>query len=300
MDRLEAMGVFIRVAETQNFTKAGSSLGLPKASVSSTVSRLEERLGVRLFTRTTRRVELTADGALFYERCKDLLADAEEVETLFQESDRDLSGRIRVDMPSRMARFRVIPGLGEFFARYPKLMIELGASERTVDIIREGYDCVVRVGELADSPYITRRIGELSLMNCASPAYLEAHGTPRCLEDLKGHFMVHFAGIFGSRPDGFEYEDNGVWKELPMHGRLSVSSADAYVAACVAGLGIIQVPRSTLDEELRAGRLVEFLPELSARPMPVHILFPPGRRLPRRVRVFSDWLLARLTADPGP
>ncbi|MFZ5439330.1 MAG: LysR family transcriptional regulator [Myxococcota bacterium] len=294
MDRLDSMKVFARVAESESFTAAAKSLGLPKASVSTAVARLEERVGARLLQRTTRRVQLTPDGALFYERCKDLLADAEEVETLFQKTGEALTGRVRVDLPSRMARLRIIPKLGEFLAANPGVHVELGATDRAVDLVREGYDCVVRVGALRDSGLVARRLGELRLINCASPAYLAQHGTPKRLQDLSRHWLVHYVSVLGAKPDGWEYEEDGVWKELPMRGRVTVNNAEAYVAACVAGLGLIQVPDSTLDDDFRAKRLVEVLPRLRARPMPVHLLFPHRRQLSRRVRVFLDWLEARL------
>jgi len=293
MDRLETLIVFVRVAETKSFTEAGRTLGRPKASISNAVAELEERIGARLFTRTTRRVELTPDGALFYERCKDLLSDAEDVETLFQKTEQDLSGRIRIDVPSRMARYHIIPELPEFLAAHPGLQIELGASDRRVDLVREGYDCVVRVGELADSGYLSRRVAEFKLINCASPSYLAVHGCPQSLDDLSNHWLVHYTSVLGARPDGFEYEQDGEWQERPMRGRVSVNSAESYIAACLAGLGIIQTPCTSLEDDLRTGRLVEVLPEFRARSMPVHILLPPGRKIARRVRTFVDWLGAR-------
>ena len=297
MDRLQQMAVFARVAEMESFTGAARSLGLPKASVSAAVQRLEARLGARLLHRTTRRVSLTQDGRVFHERCRDLLADAEEVEALFQEHPEALTGRIRVDLPSRMARFRILPALPEFLARHPALEVELGSTDRAVDLVREGYDCVVRVGAVGDSGLIARRVGEFQLVNCASPAYLERHGTPRGLPDLAArHFLVHYAGVLGQKADGWEYQAGGAWKELPMRGLVTVNNAESYVAACLAGLGLIQTPRDTLEPELAAGRLREVLPRLRARPMPVTLLYPHRRQLSRRVRTFLDWLEARVRA----
>lgn len=293
MDRLDSMVVFVRVAELESFSAAARGLGLPKATVSTAISRLEDRLGTRLLQRTTRRVRLTSDGAVFYERCKDLLADVEEVETLFEKGAR-LSGRVRVDLPSRFARFKVIPRLEQFLDEHPGLHLELGVSDRTVDLVREGYDCVLRVGQLADSSLMARRIGEMPLINCASPGYLRRHGTPRHLSDLPKHWLIHYVPTLGGRPDGFEYEEDGQWVEVPMRGRLTVNNAEAYVAACQAGLGLIQTPRTALDDDLRTGRLIEVLPRHRARPLPVHIVFPHRRQLSRRVRVFIDWLEARL------
>lgn len=297
MDRLRQMAVFARVAELESFTGAARSLGLPKASVSAAVQRLEARLGARLLHRTTRRVTLTQDGRVFHERCRDLLADAEEVEALFQERPEALTGRIRVDLPSRMARFRIIPALPEFLARHPALEVELGSTDRAVDLVREGYDCVVRVGAVGDSGLIARKVGEFQLVNCASPAYLERHGMPRGLKDLAArHFLVHYASVLGQKPDGWEYQEDGAWKELPMRGLVTVNNAESYVAACLAGLGLIQTPRDTLEPDLAAGRLVEVLPRLRARPMPVTLLYPHRRQLSRRVRAFLDWLEARVRA----
>ena len=290
MDRLEQMTVFARVAEMESFTGAAKSLGLPKATVSLGVQQLEERLGVRLLHRTTRRVHLTQDGTVFYERCKDLLADAEDVETLFQRQPEALTGRIRVDMPSRMARLHVIPKLSQFFAEHPAIELELGSTDRAVDLVREGYDCVVRVGAVSDSGLVARRIGEYRLVNVASPAYLKQHGTPRSLKDLAKHYLVHWAPVLGAKPFGFEYQEAGEWKELPMRGRITVNNAEAYLAACVAGLGIIQVPDVPRDDALKLQRLVEVLPKLHAQPMPVTILFPHRRQLSRRVRMFIEWL----------
>ena len=298
MDRLESMGVFVRVAEQESFTAAAKSLGLPKATVSTAVSRLEARLGARLLQRTTRRVKLTPDGALFYERCKDLLADAEDVETLFQEAPRALTGRIRFDLPSRMARLRVIPWLADFLDEHPGLHLELGATDRRVDLVREGYDCVVRAGPLSDSSLVARKLGELPLINVVSPAYLERFGRPRRLEDLRHHQLVHYVPVLGGKVDGFEYEvAPGEWKELPMAGRVTVNNAETLMAACLAGLGLVQVPRHTLDDDLKSGRLVEVLPRHRARSMPVHLVFPHRRQLSRRVRAFADWLEKRLAAS---
>ena len=288
------MAVFSRVAELESFTGAAKSLGLPKASVSLAVAGLEERLGARLLQRTTRKVSLTHDGKSFYERCKDLLADADELEALFQKTGEALKGRIRVDLPSRMARFRLIPALPEFLSRHPGLELEVGTTDRPVDLVREGYDCVVRVGGASDSSLIARRIGEMRLINAASPGYLAQFGTPRRLSDLARHRQVHWVGAFGQKAWGWEYEEGGVWKELPMQGSVTVNNAEAYVAAAVAGLGLIQTPSQSLEHELKAKQLVEVLPKYRAASMPVSVLYPHRRQLSRRVRVFIDWLAERL------
>lgn len=293
MDRLQSLSIFVRVAELESFTGAAKSLGLPKATVSSGVQQLEERLSTRLLSRTTRRVSLTHDGAAFYERCKDLLADADEVESMFQRGEA-LAGRIRVDLSTRFARFTVLPALPKFLAEHPALQLELGSTDRAVDLVREGYDCVVRAGPLAESGLVVRRVGSFELVNCASPAYLRRNGVPKKLKDLERHVLVHYTNTLGAKPDGWEYFEDGEWKEKPMRGQLTVNSAETYVAAAVEGLGLIQTPRSSLEEELRSGRLVEVMRSARARPMPVSILYPHRRQLSRRVRVFIDWLEALL------
>lgn len=290
MDRLQTLNIFARVAEMESFTAAAKSLGIPKATASSAVQQLEARLDTRLLQRTTRKVTLTHDGVDFYERCKDLLADADEMEAMFQKSGEALAGRIRVDMSTRMARFTVIPALPQFLAEHPLLQLELGSTDRNVDLVREGYDCVVRAGSLAESGLVVRKVGEFEPVNCASPAYLRKHGRPKSLRDLERHLLVHYVPTLGGKPDGWEYEEDGVWKELPMRGQVTVNNAEAYVAAAIAGLGLIQTPRSSMEEELASGRLVEVLPKLRGRPMPVSLLYPHRRQLSRRVRVFMEWL----------
>ena len=296
MDRLQTLSIFARVAEMESFTAAAKSLGIPKATASNAVQQLEARLATRLLQRTTRKVSLTHDGVAFYERCKDLLADADEMEAMFQKTGETLAGRIRVDLSTRMARFTVIPALPKFLEEHPSLQIELGSTDRNVDLVREGYDCVVRGGTLAESGLVVRKVAELPLVNCASPEYLRRHGKPKSLRDLERHLLVHYVGTLGAKPDGWEYEEDGQWKELPMRGQVTVNNAEAYVAAAIAGLGLIQSPRSSMEEDLAAGRLVEVLPKLRARSMPVSILYPHRRQLSRRVRVFMDWLAQTISS----
>jgi DNA-binding transcriptional LysR family regulator len=290
MDRLLPLQIFARVAEMRSFTQAANSLGLPKASVSTHVQQLESELETRLFHRTTRNVQLTHDGVQFYERCKDLLADFDDLRTLFHEKASGLVGRLRVDMPSRMARLRVIPRLNEFLSQHPGIEIELGSTDREVDVVREGYDCVVRVGDLEDSNLISKKIGEMKIINCASPSYLQKYGKPKSLSDLSKHYMVHYVSTFGEKPEGFEYGDGSEYRTIAMKGMVTVNNAEAFTAACLAGFGIIQVPQHSLEEYLRRKALVEVLTSHRAKPMPVYLLFPHQRHLPRRVKAFMDWL----------
>lgn len=287
----DAMRQFARVAELASFTQAAESLGCPKATVSATVQRLERQLGTRLLHRTTRRVQLTQDGQAFYERCKDVLADLEELEQLFLPTPAALRGRLRVDLPVGAARLLVLPRLPEFMAAHPQLEIELSCTDRRVDLVREGFDCVLRVGALGDSSLVARPLGWLRQLNLASPEYLRVHGVPQSLEDLAGHRLIHYASVLGQRSAGFEYVDAaGQACSLPMAGTLTVNNSEAYEAACLAGAGLVQVPVPGLSDLVAHGRLVEVLPQFQAPPLPVSLVYSHRRQLPQRVQVFMNWL----------
>lgn len=290
MNRLDAMQVFVRVAELASFTRAAESLGLPKASVSTAVQQLETALGARLLQRTTRRVALSQDGLAFYERCKDLLADMDELQSMFQQGPRSLRGRLRVDMPSGVARYFVIPQLPAFLAEHPHLDIELSSTDRRVDLVREGFDCVLRIGLSAEPHLIARPLGRLRMANCASPAYLREYGTPQTIDDLASHRLIHYVPTLGAKPEGFEYPHGDGYANVPMAGALSVNNAEAYEAACLAGLGLIQAPEVGLRHLVLQGSLVEVLPSLRAERMPVALLYPNRRNLSKRVQVFMQWL----------
>ena len=293
MNQLEAMQIFVRVAELSSFTQAADSLGLPKASVSSAVQRLEMRLGTRLLHRTTRKVQMTQDGQVFYERSKDLLADIDDMQTLFRDEGGGLRGRLRVDMPLAVARDVVLPHLPEFLQQHPELAIELSSTDRRVDLVREGFDCVLRVGPLSDSSLIARPLGEYCLINVASPTYLASHGLPRTPAELDSHRLVHYVPILGARSAGFEYVDPADPSRVlrrPMAGAVTVNNSDSYQGACLAGLGIIQVPAAGVRTHLDSGRLVEILPDYCPPPMPVCLLYANRRQLPRRVQAFMNWI----------
>ena len=291
MNPLDRMHMFIRVAELASFTQAADSLGLPKASVSTGVQQLESLLGARLLHRTTRKVQLKQDGQAFYERCKDLLADMEDLQTMFQQpGGQALSGRVRLDMSTGIARNIVIPRLPELLRTHPLLELELSSTERRVDLIREGFDCVLRAGAVGDPGLIARPLGQLRMVNCASPAYLKEHGTPKKLADLASHQLVHYVSTLGAKSPGFEYIEGTQGRNLPMPGAVIVNNAEAYQAACLAGLGLIQVPAVGVQDLIAQGRLTEVLPGHPARPMPLTLLYANRRNLSKRVRVVMDWL----------
>lgn len=290
MNTLEAMQVFVRVAEHASFTRAAEGLGLLKATVSVAVRELENSVGTRLLHRTTRKVQLTLDGQAYYERCKELLSEVENLQTMFQQSGASLRGRLRVDMPSGIARLYVIPHLPQFLQTHPHIELELSSTDRLVDPIQEGFDCVMRAGAPRDPQLIAQPLGRLIVINCASAEYLRRRGIPQTLADLAKHDLIHYVSTLGGKSPGFEYPESGEYRTLPMSGPVVVNNSDAYNAACLAGLGLIQVPEIGVREHLAHGMLVEVLPRYRPEPMSLSLLYAHRRNLPKRVRVFMDWI----------
>lgn len=296
MDKIRAMQVFAQVAEFGSFSKAAERLNLPAATVTNTVQALEKHLGVRLLQRTTRKVTLTEDGAVYLERCQRLLADLEDTEALFSGTKAKPKGVVRVELPERLARLRIIPGLPDFFRQYPDIQLKLGANDRFVNLVNEGVDCAVRVGPLADSTLVARRIGELEQVNVGSKDYLDRHGRPQSVADLAGHLAVNYFSSRTGRDLAWEYVEDGVVRSLKMRSAVSVSSSDAYLACCRAGLGLIQVPRNGIEDLLEAGELEEVLTSSRPEPLPVSVVYSHNRQLSPRVRVFVDWVANALSA----
>jgi DNA-binding transcriptional LysR family regulator len=301
MRTLDHMTIFTRVAELSSFTQAADVLSLPKASVSGAVQQLEGKLGTRLLHRTTRKVQLTQDGQAFYERSKDLLADIDELHTMFQQTGaQPLRGRVRLDMSTGLARFAVLPRLPMLLAENPHLEVEISSTDRKVDLVSEGFDCVLRVGNVSEPGLVARPLGNMRMVNCASPAYLSKHGVPAALTDLAGHQLVHYVSTLGAKSAGFEYAPaprasaDGASaapdSSVSMQGAVTVNNAVAYTEACLAGLGIIQVPVVGVSDLLAQGRLVQLLPNHTPSPMPLTLLYANRRNLSKRVRVVMDWL----------
>ena len=293
MNLLEHLRIFSRVAELSSFTQAADSLGLPRATVSTAVQQLENLLGARLLHRTTRKVLLTQDGQAFYERCTDALADMDELQTMFQQGQADtLKGRVRIDMSTIMARNAVLPRLPELLQVHPQLEVEVSSTERRVDLVREGFDCVLRAGRLVEPGLIAKPLCALRMVNAVSPGYVARHGLPSALEDLPSHRLVHYVSVLGAKSTGFEYLQGEEEKSLPMAGQVTVNNAEAYQAACVAGLGLIQAPYVGLRDLVAAGQLRTVLPAYEARPMPLSLVYASRRNQSKRVRVVMDWLAA--------
>ncbi|HZZ13047.1 MAG TPA: LysR family transcriptional regulator [Paraburkholderia sp.] len=290
MDRLQAMQVFTRVVDTNSFTRASETLDLPRASVTTIIQNLEAFLGTRLMHRTTRRLSLTPDGAAYYERCVRILADVEETEASFQSGNKKPHGKLRVDMPGSIGRLLVIPSLSEFHTRYPDIDLQLGLSDRPVDLLQEGVDCVVRVGALQDSSLVARRIGLFEGVTCAAPDYIERAGTPSSLEDLENHKAVNYFSSRTGRTLDWAFMVDGKEIEVKMKSIVSVNDADAYVTCGLEGFGLIQPALFMVLPHLRSGQLVEVLPQLKPLPMPISVVYPHSRHLSPKVRVFVDWM----------
>lgn len=289
MDRLDAMRIFSRVVERKSFTSASEDLGLPRSTVTDAVKQLEARLGVRLLQRTTRHVSSTLDGEAYYQRCISILDDIEDAEGAF--AGAVPKGLLRVDVHGTLARHFVVPNLQSFCAAYPDIQLYMTEGDRLVDLVREGIDCVLRVGEPQGGDMIGRRIAMLEEITCASPDYLKRYGTPRRLDDLTNHAMVGFrsSATGGLIPLEFTVGGKVITRKLPTI--VSVNAAESFIATAKEGFGLIQIPRYHAQKELEAGSLVHVLPEFPPTSTPVSLFYPPNRQLSPRVRVFIDWLV---------
>jgi len=289
MDRLDVMRLFTRIVERRSFTQAAQDLGLLRSTATQAIKQLEGRLGVRLLQRTTRQVRPTLDGEAYYRRCIAILDEVEDAEAAF--SGAKPRGQLRVDVQGTLARHFVLPALPGFLADHPELQLHIGEGDRLVDLVREGVDCVLRVGDLHDSAMVARRLALLEEVTCAIPDYLARHGTPASIEGLEGHRAVGFvsSAIGGMLPLEFIVAGNVRHVHLP--ATLTVTGADTYIAAARLGLGLVQVPRYHVEADLAAGRLVDVLPDCPPTPTPVSLLYPHSRQLSPRVRVFIDWLV---------
>ncbi len=291
MKNLEALIIFARVAEVKSFTRAAESLGIQKGRASLVVSQLEQEVGATLLHRTTRNVQLTEDGRAFYARARDLLSEADELKSMFSHSGMVMRGRLRVDMPAVLAQSVVIPALPRLLEANPELELELSSTDRRVDLVLEGFDCVIRLGPIVDETLIARPLGKLRMINAASPGYLARVGTPQTIDDLitQGHRMVHYMRNFGSKPDGWEYPTNDGYQSLMLPGAIRVNSVPAYHDAALAGLGLIQGGYSALLPHIEQGRLVEVLPDLRPEPLNAAFVVAHRRNLSQRVRAFMHW-----------
>lgn len=297
MDQLSAMRAFVRVVEMGNFTRAAEAIGLPKATVTNLIQGLEAHLHTKLLNRTTRRVMVTTDGALYYERAVGIIAELDELDTSLSSSHALPSGRLRVEMAGAFADWIVIPALGDFHAQFPDIHVDLGVGDRTVDYLAENVDCALRGGVPAEQSLIARRVTDVSMMICAAPSYLDHHGAPQHPSELETehHCVGYFSGGT-NRKIAFGFERDGEKLEINPRHILAVNDARSYLTAALSGLGIAPVPYFMAVEYLRKGDLVPVLTGWQTEPIPLYIVYPPNRHLSNKVRVFVDWLV-RLLAD---
>ena len=301
MDRFSAMQAFVRVVETGSFTKAAETLHISKTSVTQLVQQLEARLRVKLLNRTTRKVNITADGTAYYERVVKLLADMDDAETSLSSATTLPRGRLRVDVPSPLARMILIPALPAFHGRYPDIQLDMGVSDRMVDVIGEGVDCIVRGGELTELSLVARRVGDLQLGVYAAPSYLERVGIPPhpLALAVPDHYIVGFT--WARSGEAFPYAMHRHGESVRMQGRyvIAVDDGNAYLAAGLAGLGVLWLPDYMAREHLARGELVRLFEDWRLDPMPMYVAFPPNRHVSAKLRVFIDWV-AELMAQHAP
>uniref|UniRef100_A8GGC3 Transcriptional regulator, LysR family n=1 Tax=Serratia proteamaculans (strain 568) TaxID=399741 RepID=A8GGC3_SERP5 len=289
MDKIGRLRVFIQVAEVGSFIRASQILLMPKTTVSAAIQQLEHEMGTRLFHRTTRRVQLTSDGELLLEKARSLLFDVQALESLFHRQNGPIGGRLTVDVPSRIARRMIVPALPDFFLQYPEIQLFLSASDRSVDLIQEGIDCVVRVGNLSDSSLVSQPLGRLSMINCASPDYLQRYGTPEHPDQLEDHWVVGYAQPTLAGADSWQWQQDGQHFEKTLPNRVTVNNVENYIGCCLVGLGMMQIPRFDVQHYLDNGSLCEILPQARPPAMSMALLYPHRRQRSARLTAFSEW-----------
>lgn len=300
MDRIEAMKRFVAVAYTSSFTKASEQLNLPKSAISSSITKLEQHLTVRLLHRSTRNVTLTEQGEQYLEKCQQFLQQLDEFEGQFQQQSGELSGVICVDMPGSFYTNVVLPRIHEWFTQHPKTEVKLLGVDHRINPIEERVDFVVRMGELRDSTLIGKRLGQMDVINCVSREYALQHGVPNTLEELGQHYLIGYSSSHTGQPGGFEYSTPDGDRFVTVPQRVTVSTTHAYMASCLSGLGIVQLPKLGAQKYLDSGELIEVLPHHRCKPMPVSIVYESRQYTPRKVTAFMQWLTQAFNSCNNP
>jgi LysR family transcriptional regulator for bpeEF and oprC len=298
MNKLQAMEVFVQVVDAGGFTRAADSMQLPKATVSTLVQQLEQALQVKLLNRTTRQVSVTADGAAYYERCLRILADVREAEETLSKTKANPGGRLRVDAATSMANDLIIPALPDFFHRFPDIKLELGCSDRPVDLIEEGVDCAIRGGLLSDSSLIARRVGVMHFGTGATPEYLAKHGRPQHPRDLDQHRCINYFSSKTGKIFPWDFTKDGETITMDIPSCLAVNDSNAYTTAGLAGLGIMQIARYRMEPLVQKGLVEYILDDWVSQPLPVNIVYPQNRHLSAKVRVFVEWVAELFAGMP--
>ncbi|RFU49176.1 LysR family transcriptional regulator [Paraburkholderia sp. DHOC27] len=289
MDRLHAMQTFVKVVEMNSFSRAADALGMPRASATITIKNLEAHLKVNLMQRTTRRLNLTPEGAQYYERCVRILSDIKETEDALASTGRGPQGPLRVDMPGSIGRLIIAPRIMEFKERYPDINLSMRFVDGPLNPAQSAVDCVICSGYRHEPGYVRRSLGEASMLTAASPVYLERNGMPTELDELQRHYAVHYHSSVTDRTVTHTFVIDAAPREVKMQSSLTLSDLEAYVACGLAGAGIIQAPSFLLRRHLAEGRLVEIFPQWKPLPVPVSVQYAPDRHFVGRVRVFVEW-----------
>ena len=290
MDRIQAMQIFMRVAEGGSFVRAAETLLLPSSTVTSSIKSLENYLQVRLLNRATRRVSLTPEGLHYLAQCREILSLIEHTESSLTDSVKRPQGRLRVDMPGGIANFIVMPRLKDFYQRYPDIYLMIGVSDRQVDLVQEGVDCVIRTGELINSTLVARPLGRLRWVTCASPDYLKEYGIPRSPEDLSQHRAIHYFSGQPRRNDELRLMKGSETISVSVSGQGAVNETGLYIKMCLEGFGLAQLAENIVSEHLQQGTLVEVMSDWQPPSVPVALLYPHQRFLSPAVRAFADWV----------
>ena len=299
MDKFQAMSLFVRIVEVRGIARAAQSLQIPNATATTLIQKLEASLGVKLLNRTTRRLSVTPDGTAYYTRAVAILAEVRDAEEALAQQATTPTGRVRVDAPTLIARSVIVPALPRFFAQYPGIELALAGNERHVDLVTEGIDCALWIGEIADEALVARRVGFLYFATCASPAYIAAHGLPAHPRELAQHRCInHFSPRTGETVE-WVFSKDGERVQALFAGHLALEDENSYVSAAEAGLGIAQLPAFVVKEAMERGALDLALADWFPEPSPLHVVYPRNRHASRRVRVFVEWLTALISEHDG-
>lgn len=298
MDRLDAMRLYTRIVERRSFTQAANDTGVPRSTVTQVINQLEARLNVRLLQRTTRTVKPTLDGEAYYRRCLSILDDVADAEGAF--SGAQPKGLLRVEVQGTLARHFLLPALPAFFASYPEVELAMSESDRWVDLVQEGMDCALRYGKLPDSDLVARQVAVLERVTCATPDYFARHGLPADIAALAGHRVVGIRSITTGSLTPLEFTGGPAPQSVQLAATISVTGPESYLAATRLGLGIAQLPRFHVAEDLKSGKLVTILDQLPPPSMPVSLVYPRNRQLSPRVRVFLAWAAQEFARRNSP
>ncbi|TWG87260.1 LysR family transcriptional regulator for bpeEF and oprC [Cupriavidus gilardii J11] len=298
MDRFVSMQAFTRVVDFGSFARAAESLDLPKATLTRLIQNLETHLGVKLLHRTTRRISVTSEGAAYYERCVRILADVDEAEQSLTHQNQTPRGTLRVDTVGGLARLMLVPHLHEFFRRYPDLKVELTINGKPIDLVKEGVDVVIRVGDTVDDSMVARRIGQLRLAFYASPIYLKQHGNPTTPEELATHRAINYLSTRTGREMPWILTRGEERHEMLLPSDISTNDPEVYIGCALEGHGIAVIARTMAQPYLQSGRLVEIMPDWQEEELPISAMYPQNRNLSAKVRVFVDWVAEVFARDP--